>query len=227
MQGKPLALPYARAIHEMVPTTSLAEDGQRQVAHESINDLPVHRLTDPQIFYPVSESRQFTRVDAGRVFSGAPALEHGRENATDLDPINAISPDPRHIERVGKGDDEHEVLLPADVRIPHPQLIAMERDRITNPNEYHERRQQHQQRMKKLEEVEQERKRSEKERAEKRLTRIDPEASRFEFRFKDVVVSKETTGPDGRGHTAPGRRYGVPTYDRKKGQVKIPTKVEV
>jgi hypothetical protein len=211
----------------MVPTTPFVEDGQRQVAHESINDLPVHRLTDPQIFYPVSESRQFTRVDAGRVFSGAPALEHGQEKTTDLDPISAISPDPRQIERVGKRDQEQEVLLPADVRIPHPQLIAMERDRITNPNEYLERRQQHQARMRKLEEVEQERKRAAEAQAERRLMKVQSEASRFEFRFQDVVVSKESTGPDGRGHAAPGRRYGVPTYDRKKGQVKIPTKVEV
>jgi Eukaryotic mitochondrial regulator protein len=36
--------------------------------HESINDLPVHSATTQQIFWPVSESRQFTREDAGKVF---------------------------------------------------------------------------------------------------------------------------------------------------------------
>ncbi|KAL1971049.1 hypothetical protein VTN77DRAFT_2883 [Rasamsonia byssochlamydoides] len=230
-QGKPLALPYARAIHEMIPTTPLAGPGERQVAHESINDLPVHRLTDPQIFYPVSESRQFTRVDAGRVFSGAPALEHGEEspfNPDDpSDTTSMYTRNPNKIERVGKGDDEHEVLLPADARIPHPHLVAFEKDRLNNPGEYRERMEKYEERLKKIEEAEQEQKRIAKEKLEKRITKVQPEGSRFEFRFKDVVVSKETTGPDGRGAAAPGRRYGVPTYDRKKGQVKIPTKVEV
>jgi hypothetical protein len=82
-------------------------------------------------------------------------------------------------------------------------------------------------RLKAEEEAEKERKREAKERLEKRITKIETKDGRFEFRFKDVVVSRETTGPNGRGTTAPGRRYGVPTYDRKKGQVKIPTKVEV
>lgn len=56
---------------------------------------------------------------------------------------------------------------------------------------------------------------------------MQPEGSRFEFRFRDAVVSRETTGRDGRGTSAPGRRYGVPNYERKRGAIKIPTKVEV
>lgn len=38
------------------------------ITHESINDLPVHQATQIQIFHPVSESRHFTRRDAGKVF---------------------------------------------------------------------------------------------------------------------------------------------------------------
>lgn len=220
-----MAIPYARAVHEMVPTTPLAEGGQRQPVHEPINELPVHRLTEPQIFYPVSESRQFTRVDAGRVFSGAPALETEEEKTVTVQSL--ISPETRRIEKVGKGADEQEVLLPADARIPHPQLIELERDFLTNPHETRERWEKYHERVRKSDEIEQQRKEAAKKRAEARTTRVIPENSRFEFRFKDVVVSKETTGADGRGHAAPGRRYGVPTYDRKKGQVKIPTKVEV
>jgi hypothetical protein len=224
-EGKSLAVPYSRAIHEMVPTTPLAEKGESQPVHESINDLPVHRLTAPQIFYPVSESRQFTRVDAGRVFSAAPALEHGEEKKVNVETL--ITPEARRYEKVGKGDEEQQVLLPADARIPHPQLIALERDKMTHSMERREYTERYQERLKQSDKLEQERKRIAKEKAEKQLTRLQPENSRFEFRFKDVVVSKETTGPDGRGHVAPGQRYGVPTYDRKKGQVKIPTKVEV
>ncbi|KAL2000542.1 hypothetical protein VTN02DRAFT_2949 [Thermoascus thermophilus] len=230
-EGKPLALPYARAVHEMLPTTPLAEKGRPQVAHESINDLPVHKLTDPQIFYPVSESRQFTRVDAGRVFSGAPALEHGQTSQVNpedpADTTSQITRNPQKIERVGKGADELQVLQPADVRIPHPHLIAFERDRQANPGEPKEYWKRYEQRLKAEEEAAQERKRRAQEEEQKRITRVEPESSRFVFQFKDVEVSKETTGPDGRGSKAPGRRYGVPTYDRKKGSIKIPTKVEV
>ncbi|KAL1991732.1 hypothetical protein VTN49DRAFT_5040 [Thermomyces lanuginosus] len=225
-QGKPLALPYARAIHEMVPTTPLAKDGQRQPPHESINDLPVNRLTDPQIFYPVSESRQFTRVDAGRVFSGAPAMEHGKDKIERPEEL-AMNVDPKELERVGKGENEQQVLLPADARIPHPQMISFERDKLENPGEAAQRRARHEERLRKYAEVEMARKRRLKELEEKRTMKVQPDGARFEYRFKDVVVSKETVGEDGRGHAAPGHRYGVPHEDRKRGQVKIPTKVEV
>ncbi|KAF7593237.1 hypothetical protein BBP40_011778 [Aspergillus hancockii] len=231
-QGKPQALPYARAVHEMVPTTPLYDNPRqnRDSPHESINDLPVHRLTDPQIFYPVSESRQFNRVDAGRVFSAAPALEHKQEIKDAADPSEAVSritQNPSLIEKVGKAASEHQVLQPADARIPHPHLVAHERHRAANPNEPRETWTAYAKRLEKEEAAEKERKRIAKERREQQLTRIQPESSRFEFRFKDVVVSKETTGSDGRGSRAPGHRYGVPSYERKKGQVKIPTRVEV
>jgi type IV secretory pathway VirB10-like protein len=216
----------------MVPTTPLYENARhnRAMPHESINDLPVHRLTDPQIFYPVSESRQFNRVDAGRVFSAAPALEHKQVTKDAADPsetISRITQNPSLIEKVGKADSEQQVLQPADARIPHPHLVAHERQRAANPNENRENWKAYEERLQKEEAAEQERKRVAKERREQQLTRIQPESSRFEFRFKDVVVSKKTTGFDGRGSKAPGHRYGVPSYERKKGQVKIPTRVEV
>ncbi|KAL5332661.1 eukaryotic mitochondrial regulator protein-domain-containing protein [Aspergillus crustosus] len=231
-EGKPLALPYARTIHEMVPTTPLYDDIREQARyrHESINDLPSHRLTDAQIFYPVSESRQFTRVDAGRVFSAAPARTHKQveeENADVSAAMNRITSDPSKIEIVGKGGKEQAVLQPADVRIPHPQLVAFERDKAAKPNETAETRKAYNERLEKEEAAEAERRRSATERRERNLSRVQPDTSRFEFRIKDVVVSKETAGADGRGARAPGRRYGVPSYERKKGEVKIPTRVTV
>jgi hypothetical protein len=36
----------------------------------------------------------------------------------------------------------------------------------------------------------------------------------------------DAVGRDGRDHKGVGWRYGVPHQDRKKGVVKIPTKVE-
>lgn len=113
------------------------------------------------------------------------------------------------------------------MRIPHPHLVSHERQVKSNPNEFRENMKLYRERLQQEEAIEQERKRLAKERAEQRLVRVQPEGSRFEFRIKDVVVSRETTGTDGRGAQAPGRRYGVPTYDRKKGQIKIPTRVEV
>jgi len=50
----------------MLPTTPYIPNDP--IAHESINDLPVHRATTLQLFHPVSESRHFTRRDAGKVF---------------------------------------------------------------------------------------------------------------------------------------------------------------
>lgn len=215
----------------MVPTTPLYEDTRdnRNRPHESINDLPVHKLTDPQIFYPVSESRQFNRVDAGRVFSAAPALENKQVNdaADPAEAVSRITQNPSHIEKVGKGEAEQQVLQPADARIPHPHLVAHERFRQSRPTEYREIFKAYNERLRQEETAEKERKRLAKERQDQQLIKVQPESSRFEFRFKDVVVSKETTGTDGRGSKAPGLRYGVPSYERKKGQVKIPTRVEV
>ena len=50
----------------MLPSTPYVPSDP--ITHESINDLPVHRATEIQIFHPVSESRHFTRRDAGKVF---------------------------------------------------------------------------------------------------------------------------------------------------------------
>ncbi|PYH95327.1 hypothetical protein BO71DRAFT_377729 [Aspergillus ellipticus CBS 707.79] len=229
-QDKPLALPYARAIHEMVPTSNYNKEYGSGRPHEGINDLPVHRLTNPQIFYPVSESRQFNRVDAGRVFSAAPALETSQVEENAADPyasVARITQNPGSIETVGKGDDEQQVLQPSDMRIPHPHLVAKERQNIINPNEFHKNREIYNERLAAEENATQERKLKAEKRREKQMLRVQPADSRFEFRIKDVVVSKETTGKDGRGARAPGRRYGVPSYDRKRGQVKIPTRVVV
>ncbi|KAL0937866.1 uncharacterized protein CTRU02_207597 [Colletotrichum truncatum] len=67
--------------------------------------------------------------------------------------------------------------------------------------------------------IEKERRRLEK--AEEDTKRVD--TGRFEFRFKEMNV--EDVGKDGRGKKAVGWRYGVPFYDRRKGEFKLPTSV--
>ncbi|KAI2728014.1 hypothetical protein CBS147326_4909 [Penicillium roqueforti] len=227
-QGKPLALPYARAIHEMVPTTPLAQQGERQEYHEPINDLPAHPLTGSQIFYPVPESRSFTRVEAGRVFSGAPAMEHSEaaEISHPSDLAEKIIEDPNSIAWVGKGANARQILQPADVRIPHPHMVALERDLLAHPNERLAVSEKQSKRLKRQDAIEKERRERLQARREKKLTVVSPEDSRFDYRIKDTIYTPETTGADGRGSKAVGRRYGVPHRDRTRGEIKIPTRVE-
>jgi len=49
------------------------------------------------------------------------------------------------------------------------------------------------------------------------------QGARWEFRFEECNV--DAGGVDGRGRRGVGWRYGMPHYDRKRGQVKIPTSV--
>lgn len=63
--------------------------------------------------------------------------------------------------------------------------------------------------------------RKRKERDAREIKKVQTERS--EFRFQDIRV--ESAGPLGRGKDGVGARYGIPPQDRKKGQIKIPTRV--
>ena len=49
-------------------------------------------------------------------------------------------------------------------------------------------------------------------------------SGRWDFRFENISV--ESVGSDGRSFRGVGARYGVPHQDRKRGQIKIPRRVE-
>jgi hypothetical protein len=51
----------------MLPKTSYRE-GEKNLPHEPVNEIHVHKLTMQQLFVPVSESRHFTREDAAKAF---------------------------------------------------------------------------------------------------------------------------------------------------------------
>lgn len=149
---------------------------------ESINDLPVHKATTQQIFWPTAESRQFNREDAAKVF-----------------------------------DDN---LLPADARVPHPELILAAKEQIAGlgPKERAaladarakaENEKKYAADMRKMK----------KEAAAVKIV----EGKRWDFKFRDIKVDE--AGADGRGSRGVGWRYGVPLRDRKRGEVKIPTSV--
>lgn len=153
----------------MVPLTNIAPGVVP--SHESINELPVNALTHPQHFVPVSESRAFTRVDAGAEFG----------------------------------------LPPADKMIPHPELITEEREKMQGvPTE--ERRQWAIARESK--EIEEKRAKDEEERRKRQEKEVMFERGRWRWRIRLAETGKV------------GYRYGIPHEDRKKGQVKIPTRVE-
>jgi hypothetical protein len=64
-QGKPMALPYSKAVLSMLPTHNCEPDSP---PFEAINEMHVHKYTQQQIFLPTSESRHFTRADAAKAF---------------------------------------------------------------------------------------------------------------------------------------------------------------
>ncbi|TVY75900.1 37S ribosomal protein S35 [Lachnellula suecica] len=181
VKGKPLARPYAQAVMSMLPKTPY--DSESVVAHESINDLPVHASTGQQIFHPTSESRHFTRADAAKVFS--------------------------------------KNLLPADDRIPHPELVIQHRERVVEELTIEQRQERALMRAEAADKITAA-KAAKAAKKEAAIQKID--TGRWEFRF--TPINSDDIGKDGRGHKGVGWRYGVPLYDRSRGQVKIPTSVE-
>lgn len=129
------------------------------------------------------------------------------------------------IEIVGKPGHERPVLKAADARIPHPHLIAYEKDKLDPEMDAVERNERYHARLREEAEQRADKKEARRKQIEKHTTRVD--TGRYEFLIKDCQTTRLGTGLDGRGTASPGRRYGVPSQDRKRGAVKIPTKVEV
>jgi len=183
-KGKPLARPYNDAVMSMLPKTSYdPSTSYTGTPHESINDLPVHASTTQQIFHPTSESRQFTRSDAAKVFN--------------------------------------KNLLPADDRIPHPELVIQHRERFVEGLTPEERRARAEEREAEAEKL-RERKALQEAKREAAIKKV--ESGRWEFRI--TPINADDAGKDGRGSRGVGWRYGVPLYDRSRGQIKIPRSVE-
>jgi hypothetical protein len=154
----------------MLPVTHLAQRGTQQPFHEGLQDMPSHPLSHQQTFVPVSESREYTRVDAGKEFG----------------------------------------LPPTEEAVPHPDLIALQKERLAG--------------LSSDERIDRQRERDKREvvrrEAEEKEAKEKEEASgviidqgRWKWRLKEAKTGRV------------GFRYGVPHQDRKKGQVKIPTRV--
>lgn len=227
-----MAIPYARAVLSMLPQTPFDPRNPHLVQpHEPINDLPVHPLTHPQVFYPTSESRHFTRTDAGRVFSGAPRLASEHDVAEGGQPPQPMWQDTRP--EFTKTLDKHgyesliSVLKPADSRLPHAHLVPLAADQ-QDPELRANKSQIAARYQARLDADTAERARRQKHRREQEESRTRLlDTDRWQFVVKEVTTDRMGTGLDGRGTGSPGYRYGVPRNDRKKGVRKIPTSMDV
>ena len=112
-------------------------------------------------------------------------------------------------------------LLPAEDRIPHPEMVELaklEQEHRGREDILEDRRNE----LERKEEAIIISKRQQKALQEAAAKKV--ENPRWQFRFEDIRV--ESAGKDGRARGGVGARYGVPPQDRKKGQVKIPIRVE-
>lgn len=166
----------------MLPKTTIERDSKRNPLHESINDLPVHPATGAQIFHPTSESRQFTRADAAKIFD--------------------------------------EKLLPADDRVPHPELALMHKDFMSGITKEEVDEKQAARDLAAEKKKDYYRRKQAKKLAELKVV----DRPRWEFRITPINI--DDAGKDGRGPNGVGWRYGMPLMDRSRGQVKIPTRVD-
>ncbi|KAI6377316.1 hypothetical protein MCOR25_002572 [Pyricularia grisea] len=182
--NKPLARPYAKAFMALLPQTNY-DDPNGQKVHENFNEVVVHPYTQQQLFFPVSESRDFNREDAAKAFN-----------------------------RYLKSTDE---------RIPHPELVQMERQINVEGVAPLEAAKAFRQATSEAEQKIAERVTKAAQKEASLITRVNDKRG-VEFRFKDYNVDE--VGHNGRGLKGVGVRYGVASYDRKRGEVKIPTSVE-
>lgn len=113
------------------------------------------------------------------------------------------------------------------MRLPHPYLVGYHHERAQqNASNLTEINRALEERLAMIDGRERKRKKQAQADREKKVTRVSDERGRYEFCFRDVQATRETVGMDGRGVTAPGERYGVPSSERKRGHVKIPKKVD-
>ena len=126
----------------------------------------------------------------------------------------------QHFTRVEAGKAFDNKLLPAEDRIPHPQLYKIQKGFAQGESMDELNREEWLKIQAKDVEAHAKIQNKTKKR-EARTTTV--QTPRFEYKFEAVTVNK---GSVGRYVDGIGQRYGVPPQDRKKGQVKIPTMVD-
>lgn len=126
----------------------------------------------------------------------------------------------KHFTRADAAKVFNEKLLPADDRVPHPQLAEMHKDyKAGLPLVERQRRA-----AERAAEEETTRLRAMQRQAKKDAAVKVVKSGRWEFKISEI--NADLAGPNGRGRRAVGWRYGAPHMDRKRGTVKIPQSVE-
>lgn len=150
-----------------------------------------------------------------------------------LEPINEIhvhgytmqqlfvpTSESRHFTREDAAKAFHHTMLSADTRMPHKELVEHHR-RVKNGMRETKSVKQFVEEARASQQNDEARDAAVEERDRKITTTVPTE--RFEFRFKKMEV--EDVGRDGRSRRGVGWRYGAPFEDRKRAQIKIPTKI--
>ncbi|KAK3943927.1 eukaryotic mitochondrial regulator protein-domain-containing protein [Diplogelasinospora grovesii] len=159
---------------------------------------------------------------------------HLVEGEPEHEPINEIhihsytmqqlflpTPESRKFTRADAAKAFGDHILPAEKRIPLPELVGLEKDLVEGlSREEANRRFMHAAAASEQAIADREARKAREEEENKK--RVD--SARFEFRFENI--NAEAVGPNGRSRKGVGWRYGVPFHDRKRAEVKIPTKVE-
>lgn len=167
-------------------------------------------------------------------FSELDSIISMQQRAIPFEPINEIhvhgltmqqlfvpTSESRHFTREDAAKAFNERMLSPDDRIPHKELVKFHR-RIKDGEDEFVSRQQFVAGARAAERADVLRDASKKDRL-KRVTVAVP-TERAEFRFKKVTV--DDGGADGRSRLGTGWKYGAPYEDRKKDQVKHPTRYE-
>jgi len=162
--------------------------------------LPQQQLSEGQEFEPINEIHVHSHTQQQIFLPTSESRHFTREDAA-------------------KAFGDH--MLPADKRVPHPELISLEKELLAGKS-VEEAKAAFEKAAMDSEIATARKAQNRLLHEEKQTTRV--QASRFEFRFKEVNV--DDVGKDGRSRQGTGYRYGMPFYDRRRGEVKIPTKVE-
>lgn len=191
LQGKPLAQRYHDAVQSMLPKTeSKAPEWDPERGELAKREKPSHESINDLPVHVATGQQIFLPTSESRHFT--------RKDAA-------------------KVFDKR--LLPADDRIPHPELTVMHKEVLEGLSE--------EERQKRAEARDAT---AERRRAASLARQAEIEASikkvdtgRWEYRFTEIKV--DDAGKDGRGLKGTGWRYGAPLMDRSRGQHKIPRAV--
>lgn len=112
-------------------------------------------------------------------------------------------------------------ILPPDAKMRIPELVQMEKN-IAEGMDYVQAKRVFVKQAAESEQAFAAKQKARQQAQEDRRVRVN--SGRFEYRFEKI--NAEDVGPTGRSRRGVGWRYGVPFYDRRRGEIKIPTKVE-